>query len=878
MHSFNLRYCNEPTILEYVKNIAEKDPWDRWEKMHARNNVAFDRIISKLEILLQHYNCSPSSSHGASNSPKYIPTLEPESLNINLLMHDELRSPAKQIEVPSVHEHILLEEEIVAFAKQIEDSSVPAKPISESSEPYFDNLVTDSTKLVDDLGELAFDNVQRIGEFRREDGFEVQCDTNLTVHNSGIIATPELSKAEPITTHSVHNDDTSRLDESQCKVTDNDVAGNRGLSLQSEIPFALYLTSIVNNHASSMEPKFQLHWDDFLTKHKVVLVSIYGNLAVDITGIQYDSRLIPPDAQSSLLNFGHHVFAEMCEQGVLSWTGLILGSVARINGWNGKQVQSDHTSLASFTEWYETPLPKPPVFALLNPLLSLEPPNGVAVENRLMFPSPPKPPGHSFQLTQGELQVTRVTAVLPPPPEPPDVEHIVVVLQGFATLMFPSLTGLRSLYHNGHSVPGSILESLSIVSQFMVPDVFDSNLYTMVSILLSTRQLVNARDMKPLNALLGIDTFYCGRMISTNALHFPSIVFTFWYLDLSATSLSVAKFITSSTTLFGWILTSIPAKYASDHKCLLLLAIIDNGYVVIPTFNIKPVLACTTVRSEQTIKLAQVLIFATWQQISSSDSMSFLYTCASCEIFQDRNGDNKSKNECGNLTVTLIIIAPHVEYFSFIGSDDHGNSWTHHGKLILTGGKQDSLYLWKYVGDDRRVLYIGSDAETLAMMKKSHEFQKKFLWVEVFLVELVFVLIQNSLITFAIFQVFSNQLGTYKKVRKANWDSFHFIAAQDLQSANSGVYYSSHIARSLQCKQWDPGKFVIFSWQCQVDFWSILEDVLDFLKTGRNHNLEDKVGFKGEGIVMNSPYWVGPNRSYSTSAQIMRLCGEMSYY
>ncbi|PNX59782.1 hypothetical protein L195_g051593, partial [Trifolium pratense] len=49
------------TIAEYVKNIAEKD---RWEKMHARDDVVFDRMISKLEILLQHYNCSPSSSHG----------------------------------------------------------------------------------------------------------------------------------------------------------------------------------------------------------------------------------------------------------------------------------------------------------------------------------------------------------------------------------------------------------------------------------------------------------------------------------------------------------------------------------------------------------------------------------------------------------------------------------------------------------------------------------------------------------------------------------------------------------------------------------------------------------------------------------------------
>ncbi|CAJ2646400.1 unnamed protein product [Trifolium pratense] len=73
-----------------------------------------------------------------------------------------------------------------------------------------------------------------------------------------------------------------------------------------------------------------------------------------------------------------------------------------------------------------------------------------------MFPPPPKPPGHSFQ-----LQVTRETAVLPPPLEPPDVEHIVVVLQGFATLMFPSLTGFRSLYRNGYRVTDSILGSLN---------------------------------------------------------------------------------------------------------------------------------------------------------------------------------------------------------------------------------------------------------------------------------------------------------------------------------------------------------------------------------------------------------------------------------
>jgi hypothetical protein len=75
-------------------------------------------------------------------------------------------------------------------------------------------------------------------------------------------------------------------------------------------------------------------------------------------------------------------------------------------------------------------------------------------------------------------------------------------------------------------------------------------------------------------------------------------------------------------------------------------------------------------------------------------------------------------------------------------------------------------------------------------------------------------------------------------------------ALQDIHSVNSSVYYLSHIARSLQCKQWDPGKLFIFSWQGKVGLWFILEDILDFLKTGVSHILEDKVGFEGDGIVM----------------------------
>jgi hypothetical protein len=99
------------------------------------------------------------------------------------------------------------------------------------------------------------------------------------------------------------------------------------------------------------------------------------------------------------------------------------------------------------------------------------------------------------------------------------------------------------------------------------------------------------------------------------------------------------------------------------------------------------------------------------------DISAYDYSIGSSLELSATNGDNRSKNEGDNLTKTLTIIAPY-ECFSFIGLDD-GSSCTHHGNLILTGGNGDSLYLWKYVGDDRRVLYIDLDTETLAMKKSN---------------------------------------------------------------------------------------------------------------------------------------------------------------
>jgi len=61
-----------------------------------------------------------------------------------------------------------------------------------------------------------------------------------------------------------------------------------------------------------------------------------------------------------------------------------------------------------------------------------------------------------------------------------------------------------------------------------------------------------------------------------------------------------------------------------------------------------------------------------------------------------------------------------VTSFAFIGLDD-GSCCTLPGKMCFTSGSGDSFYVCKNVGDDRRLLYIGSCLEILNM-KNSQEF------------------------------------------------------------------------------------------------------------------------------------------------------------
>ncbi|KAJ7944935.1 UDP-N-acetylmuramoyl-L-alanyl-D-glutamate--2, 6-diaminopimelate ligase [Quillaja saponaria] len=65
---------------------------------------------------------------------------------------------------------------------------------------------------------------------------------------------------------------------------------NHGSSLNSS--FDLDFDSYGKTKARIMEPKFKMTLAEILDESKVVPVSVYGNLEIEITGIQHDSRLV----------------------------------------------------------------------------------------------------------------------------------------------------------------------------------------------------------------------------------------------------------------------------------------------------------------------------------------------------------------------------------------------------------------------------------------------------------------------------------------------------------------------------------------------------------------------------------------------------------
>ena len=66
----------------------------------------------------------------------------------------------------------------------------------------------------------------------------------------------------------------------------------RGSESQSQSPFDLDFDIYGKSKARIVEPKFRMSLAELLDESKVVPVSVYGNLEVEITGIQHDSRIV----------------------------------------------------------------------------------------------------------------------------------------------------------------------------------------------------------------------------------------------------------------------------------------------------------------------------------------------------------------------------------------------------------------------------------------------------------------------------------------------------------------------------------------------------------------------------------------------------------
>ncbi|MCI02215.1 hypothetical protein A2U01_0023247, partial [Trifolium medium] len=102
-------------MAEYLKIAKEA----RWEKMNAHRDVIFGEIMAKLEILLQHYNSSPSSPHGAANSFKELHASE--SLSVVMPAQDEFRPFVQKINIHSPCAQSLLVEAVTPASDLIED-------------------------------------------------------------------------------------------------------------------------------------------------------------------------------------------------------------------------------------------------------------------------------------------------------------------------------------------------------------------------------------------------------------------------------------------------------------------------------------------------------------------------------------------------------------------------------------------------------------------------------------------------------------------------------------------------------------------------------------------------------------------------------------
>jgi hypothetical protein len=112
----------------------------------------------------------------------------------------------------------------------------------------------------------------------------------------------------------------------------------------------------------------------------------------------------------------------------------------------------------------------------------------------------------------------------------------------------------------------------------------------------------------------------------------------------------------------------------------------------------------------------------------------------------------------------------------------------------------------------------------------------------------------------------------------SSWsDALEFYHVQimdslEVDSLNSQIFLTEVVKKSIwticnqfliSCahfKQWDPGQHLEMCktmWSFNFKQWDLGKICT---KCSFFYNLEDKVGFKGDSIVMNPPNWIGPNK------------------
>lgn len=82
--------------------------------------------------------------------------------------------------------------------------------------------------------------------------------------------------------------------EEDIEVSEKVVNDNDDLSLFDSSAFDVDLDSFDKEKVRIVEPKFKMTLAELLDECKVVPISVYGNLEVEITGIEHDSRLVNP--------------------------------------------------------------------------------------------------------------------------------------------------------------------------------------------------------------------------------------------------------------------------------------------------------------------------------------------------------------------------------------------------------------------------------------------------------------------------------------------------------------------------------------------------------------------------------------------------------